>query len=139
MAKTIVQKVLFKNTTPEALYNLYMNAKQHSEVTGAAAKISKRVGSSFSAHGTYISGKNLHLVENTLIVQAWRAESWDKNAPDSIFIVSLEQKGKDVVLYATHANLPDNAAASIDKGWHDHYWNPWKQHLAGEQITRAEM
>lgn len=29
-------------------------------------------------------------------------------------------------------------AASLDKGWHGHYWNPWKQHLAGKPITRPE-
>ena len=139
MAKTITQKVVFKNTSPASLYDLYMDAKQHSRVTGAPAKISGKVGSSFSAHGTYISGKNLHLVKNELIVQTWRAESWSKNDPDSIFMIALERKGKDAVLHVVHANLPDNTAASINKGWHEHYWNPWKQHLAGKPVTKPKM
>lgn len=78
MSKTIVQKVLFKNTDPEALYDLYMDAKQHSNITGAPAKISNKVGSSFSAHGNYITGKNIHLVKNEQIVQTWRASEWSK-------------------------------------------------------------
>ena len=50
MAKTIIQKVLFKNTTPATLYELYVNAKKHSMVTGDAAKITSKVGAKFSAH-----------------------------------------------------------------------------------------
>ncbi|MEO8151262.1 MAG: SRPBCC domain-containing protein [Bacteroidia bacterium] len=139
MAKTIEQKVVFKNTTPNALYNLYMDPKQHSMITGGPAKISEKVGSAFSAHGDYITGKNLHLVKDKLIVQTWRAQGWDKDDVDSIFMIRLEPKGKDVVLHAVHANLPDKAVASVDKGWHDHYWKPWKQHLAGKPITRPKM
>lgn len=133
MAKAIIHKILFKDTSPEVLYHLYMDAKLHTIVTGAPAKISKKVGGSFSAHGDYISGKNLHLVKNELIVQTWRAVDWDKAVPDSIFIITLEPKANDTVLHAVHANLPDKAMADIDKGWHKHYWKPWKQYLAGKK------
>jgi hypothetical protein len=51
----------------------------------------------------------------------------------------LEPKGKDVILYAVHANIPDAHVESIDKGWYSHYWNPWKQFLAGKPITRPAM
>ena len=139
MAKTIVQKVVFKNTTPKALYELYMDAKKHSMISGGRAEISAKEGTKYSVHGGYITGKNLQLVKNKLIVQTWRAVGWDKNDVDSTFIINLEEKGKDVVLHAIHANLPDKAASGIDKGWHDHYWNPWKQHLAGKEITRPKM
>ncbi|MEP6584890.1 MAG: SRPBCC domain-containing protein [Ginsengibacter sp.] len=139
MAKTIVQKIVFKNTTTDKLYNFYMNAKQHSLITGAPAKISNKVGAAFSAHGTYITGKNLFLVKNELIVQTWRAESWTKNDPDSVFIIGLEKKGNDVMLNAVHVNVPDNAEASLKKGWFDHYWNPMKDHLAGKEIKKISM
>lgn len=139
MAKTIVQKIVFKNTRPAILYKLYMDAKLHSFVTGAAAKISKKAGTSFSAHGNYITGKNLLLEENKTIVQTWRAVDWNKEDADSIFIIHLEQKGKDAVLHAVHANLPDKAATGINKGWHEHYWKPWKQYLSGKPASRPVM
>lgn len=139
MAKTIVQKVVFKNTTPAVLYELYMDAKKHSLISGAPAKINKKIGAKFSAHGDYIKGKNLHLVKNKQIVQTWRGKGWDSKDPDSTFIIQLEKKGNDVVLHAVHANLPDEHAAHIDKGWFDHYWNPWKDHLAGRPIKRPKM
>jgi activator of HSP90 ATPase len=79
------------------------------------------------------------LVKDRLIVQTWRAKGWEENDPDSTFIIELEPKGKDVVLHAIHDNLPDKHSASVAKGWFEHYWNPWKQHLAGKAITRPTM
>lgn len=139
MSKTIVQKVIFKNTTAAKVYQLYVNAKKHSLIAGSPATITGKVGDKFSLHNGYITGKNLRLVKDRLIVQTWRAMGWEENDLDSTFIIELEPKGKDVVLYAVHANLPDKHAASIAKGWFGHYWNPWKQHLAGKTITRPKM
>ena len=138
MAKTITQEVVFKNTTPKQLYDLYMNAKQHSASTGAAAIIIAKEGAEYSAHDGYITGKNLKLVKNKLIVQTWRASDWNTADEDSIFIIYLEQKGKDVILFATHANLPDRQAEEIDKGWVDFYWAPWKKYLAGSAIAKSK-
>ena len=61
MSKTIIQDVVFKNTTPQALYELYLDAEKHSVATGAPAKISAKDGSEYSAHGGYITGKNLQV------------------------------------------------------------------------------
>lgn len=132
MTKTIAQKVVFKNTTAKVLYELYMDAKKHSLVTGAPVKITPKEGTSYSAHGDYITGKNLCLVKDKLIVQTWRASDWDKTDTESIFIIRLEPKGKNVVLQMTHANVPKKQADEIKKGWHTYYWEPWKKHLAGK-------
>jgi activator of HSP90 ATPase len=139
MAKTIVQKVLFKNTTPKALYDLYVNPKKHAMISGAPATISAKEGAKFSLFGGYFTGKNLHTIKDQLIVQSWRGAEWAKTDADSVFSIHLEPKGKDVVLLATHANVPDKNEASLAKGWNEHYWNPWKQHLAGKTITRPKM
>ena len=139
MAKTISQKVVFKNTTPKALYDLYTNAKKHAMISGAPAEITTKEGAPFTAHGGYITGQNIKMVKDQLIVQSWRGSDWNKKDPDSIFMIHLEPKGKNVVLHAVHANVPDKHAEGIERGWHEHYWKPWAQHLAGETITRPKM
>jgi len=139
MPKTITQRITFKNTTPKILFTLYMNAKKHALVTGGPAEISPKVGTDYSAHGGYITGKNLELVKDKLIVQTWRAQGWDKKDTDSILILALETSGDDVILHVVHANLPDQHAGHIDKGWHEHYWKPMKQYIAGKSITQPKM
>jgi activator of HSP90 ATPase len=137
MPKTIVQTVVFKNATTKDVYDLYMDEKKHSQATGDPAKITAKVGSTFSAGNGYITGKNLHLVKNKLIVQTWRARDWKSSDLDSTFIISLQPKGKDVLLQAVHANIPDKHVKGIDKGWHEYYWEPWKKYLAGKPVLRS--
>ena len=136
MPKTIIQKIIFKNTDPENLYAFYMSAKKHSEITGALAKISAKEGAKFTAYDDYITGKNLQLIEDKLIVQSWRGSDWASDDVDSTFILLFEAKGKDTVMYVTHANLPDEHAKSIADGWHEYYWNPWKAFLSKDQSAK---
>ena len=137
MTKTITQKVVFKNTTTKALYELYMDTKKHTIATGAPAKLSDKIGGKYSAHGGYITGKNLHLEKNKMIVQTWRAMGWETDDVDSIFIINLSQKGGNVILEMVHALVPEKHAASLKKGWNAHYWNPWKQYLLGNPIAAS--
>jgi activator of HSP90 ATPase len=139
MAKNIVQKVVFRKTKPTAVFDLYMNAKLHSFISGSPVKISSKPGASFTAYNGYITGTSLHTVKDKLIVQLWRGSDWAPGDPDSTFTIVLEPKGKDVVLHAIHSNVPDIHAGHLAKGWYDHYWNPWKQHLAGKKIKRPSM
>lgn len=139
MSKTIVQDVVFKNITPQALYELYIDEEKHSVATGAPAKISAKEGSGYTAHGGYITGKNLQLIKNKLIVQSWRTQSWSTEDVDSTFIIYLEPQGSDTLLHAVHANLPDGAADSINSGWHKMYWEPWRLYIAGTPIAKASM
>jgi activator of HSP90 ATPase len=137
MATTITQKIVFKNTTAKVLYDLYMNTKKHALVTGSPATISTKVGGKYTAHGGYINGENLQLVKDKIIVQTWRAQGWDEKDSDSIFMLNFEQKGKDVVAHVVHTNLPDKHSTHIDKGWHDHYWNPWKASISAKPVKKG--
>jgi activator of HSP90 ATPase len=139
MAKHIVQKFTFKKTKPKALYALYMDKKKHALIAGSPVTISSKAGAPFSAHGGYITGTNIHTVKDKVIVQTWRGGDWAPEDPDSIFTIVLEPSGKDTILYAFHSGIPDGKSESIEKGWHDHYWKPWKQFLAGKKITRPTM
>ena len=130
MAKTILQTVVFKNTTPETLYEIYIDAKKHSEATGGKAKISSKVGSSYSAWDGYITGKTLQLVKGKLIVQSWRSSDFKSGDLDSTLILQFEKKGNDAVVHMVHVNVPDHQAAGVKGGWNDFYWTPWKKYLA---------
>jgi activator of HSP90 ATPase len=116
-----------------------MDSKKHTAATGAPAKISTKEGGKYSAHSGYMTGKNLQLIKDRLIVQSWRASDWRKDTVDSTFIINLELKGKDTVLHCIHANVPDEQAKDLDEGWHTYYWEPWKNYLAGKPIVAPVM
>jgi activator of HSP90 ATPase len=136
---TIIQKVVFNNTTTNQLYYLYMDPKIASEIAGNPVQISETPGSKMEAFGGYITGKILQVVKNKLVVQSGRGSDWTNTDSDSAFLLSFEQKGSDCVLNVVHANVPDDKSENLDKGWYDHYWNPWKQYLEGKPITRPAM
>jgi len=135
---TIIQKIVFKNTKTSQLYNLYMDAKLHGLVTAGKVTISEKPGSALKVFDGYITGKTLQTVKNKLIVQQWHGSDWGDGSNDSVCALSFEQKGKDAILNVFHANVPDDKAQGLDKGWHDHYWKTWKQYLAGKEIKRPE-
>lgn len=133
---TIIQKVVFKNTKTSQLYQLYMDATLHGMITNSKVTIGEKPGSNLKVFDGYITGKTLQTVKNKLVVQQWFGADWGQGAEDSVFVLSFEQKGKDAVLNVFHGNVPDDKAAGLDKGWHDHYWEPWKMYLAGREIKR---
>jgi activator of HSP90 ATPase len=129
MPKNITQQVRFKGISAATLFNLYLDGKKHTAATGSPAEIQCTEGSTFHAHDKYISGKNLQLVKNRLIVQSWRGSDWHKTDLDSTFILLFEEKGKDTIVHMTHADVPDEFAEEIKTGWKTYYWQPWKKYL----------
>lgn len=130
MAKTIIQKIVFKNIPVETFYTTYINAREHSASIGQPVKIQDKEGTKFSAWDNYCSGKNLQLIKNKLIVQSWRASDWNASDIDSTFILLFEQKGKDGTINMVHANVPDNHFKDLKQGWNDFYWKPWKKYFS---------
>ena len=130
MLTTISEKITFQNATPSQLYNLYMNAEQHAAATGAPANINEEVGATFSLYGGYCFGKNLLVESNSLIVQTWKAANWPESQ-NTVLTLCFEADGADTHVYLSQANIPDEEAASIEKGWSEWYWDKWRAHLVG--------
>jgi activator of HSP90 ATPase len=130
--KTIIQKIKFK-APPKALFEMYMDSKKHTLATGGKAVLSRKVGGGFSAWDGYIKGRNLMIVPNKMIVQSWQGMDWKKSDMDSIFILTFEAVKGGTLVTMVHANVPDHRASHLNKGWKDHYCNPWRKYLAKRQ------
>ena len=129
MVKIIVQKIVFSNIKASKLYDMYLDSKQHSAITGEPATIKAKEGSKYSGYDGYHYGKILQLIKDKLIVQSFTAIDWNKKDVDSTLILLFEQDGKDAIIYMTHANVPDIQESAINTGWKEFYWNPWKMYL----------
>lgn len=112
-------------STPEKIYQAYLNSKKHSEMTGGgSAKIRAKVGSKFTAWDGYCGGKILELIENKKIVSTWRASEFPVDADDSILEIELEEKrnGTQISLKQTH--IPASLSKNYKSGWTDFYFKP---------------
>ena len=74
MTKAIEQSVRF-NASPAELFEMYLDSKKHSAATGGAARMSHKAGGKFTAWNGQLSGRNLVIVKNRMIVQAWRGRT----------------------------------------------------------------
>jgi activator of HSP90 ATPase len=130
MTPVIEQSVSFR-ATPAKLYELFMDSGKHSTATGMPAKVSRKVGGKWPAFGGMILGKNLVLIPNRRIVQAWRSSEWKNADPDSILVVGFEKAaGGDTTVQLVHVGVPSYDHQGVTQGWVKFYWDPWKAYLA---------
>jgi activator of HSP90 ATPase len=133
MTPVIEQSVSF-NATPAKLYELFMDSAKHSAATGMPAKVSRKVGGKWSAFGGMILGKNLLLIPNRRIVQAWRSSEWKKADPDSLLVIGFEKAvGSDTTVHLVHVGVPSYDHQGVTQGWVKFYWDPWKVYLAARK------
>ncbi len=114
---------------PQRVYDALLDSKQFAAFTGLTADISREAGGTFSTFGGLIVGRNIELVPNQRIVQAWRPASWD---PGLYSVVRFELKGQGsgtkVVL--DHTGFPEGSFRHLNSGWFVRYWEPLKKFLA---------
>ncbi|MGA3210827.1 MAG: SRPBCC domain-containing protein [Terriglobales bacterium] len=137
----IHQEVVFK-ASRKRVYEALTDAKRFDKVVelsgamksgmvpaGKSAEISRDAGGAFSIFGGYISGRQIELVVNERIVQAWRAGNW-KPGVFSIAKFELADEGNGTKLTLDHGAFPNGAGQHLAEGWHENYWEPLAKYLA---------
>ena len=131
--RTVRQSVTFK-ASPREVYEVLMDSRKHSKLTGDKAIISRKVGGKFTV-GEYIQGVNLELVPNEKIVQSWRGSDWQEGH-FSRAVFSLRAEGSVTRLTFTQTGVPEENYEEIRQGWHDYYWKPMKEMLGPTGKTK---
>jgi activator of HSP90 ATPase len=122
------QEAEFK-ASPQRVYEVFLDSKQFAACTGMPAEIDPKAGGAFSMFGGLIVGRNVELVPNERIVQAWRPTHWD---PGVYSIARFEFKAQDggTLIVLDHTGFPEGEYDHLDWGWHNHYWDNLKKYLA---------
>ena len=133
MSKPIHQEVMI-NAEPSRVYSALLDGQQFAEMSsGAPAQIDATEGSAFSLFGGAIQGRNIELVQDKLIVQAWRVTAgdaiWDSGVY-SIVRIELVHEGSNTKLIFDHDGFPDASRDHLEPGWHKMYWEPLQKYLA---------
>jgi uncharacterized protein YndB with AHSA1/START domain len=121
------QEVTF-SASPAKVYRALMDSAEHARFTGAPAEISAEAGGAFSAYGGKVQGRNVEVVPNTRIVQAWRPADW----PEGVYTIArfeLRGEGDKTHLVFDQDGIPSEAVAHLDGGWARMYWEPLRKYL----------
>lgn len=122
--KNIKQSTTF-NVSPHEVYEALMDSKKHAKFTDAKAKISRKVGGAIEAYDGWISGTNVKLVKDKLIIQKWRGDDWPEGHYSIVkFKISKAKSGAK--LEFTQTEVPDQKFVDINQGWRDQYWAKMK-------------
>ncbi|HZS44782.1 MAG TPA: SRPBCC family protein [Blastocatellia bacterium] len=125
---SIHQEVNF-NAQPERIYEALLSSATFSKATGAPSEISDDAGGGFSCFGGQITGRNIELVPNQRIVQAWRVGAWPEGLY-SIVRFEFKKEGSGTRLVLDHTGFPEDNRQHLEPGWHKMYWEPLRNFLA---------
>jgi activator of HSP90 ATPase len=115
--------------SPHRIYAALLDSKQFAAFSGAAAVIDSAPGGAFSMFDGQITGRNVELVPDKRIVQAWRPGSWPPGVY-SIVKFEFEPQSSQTKVILDHTGFPEGKFAGLDSGWHEHYWEPLKKFFA---------
>lgn len=115
---------------PEIIYNLLLDQKKLSAVTGTKVNMSKEVNGKFEVFDGYCRGYNIELDQGKKIVQAWhfKEDGW----PDDHFSICtfvLEREGEKTKLRFLQTGVPEPNVESLKSGWKEFYWDAIKSYL----------
>lgn len=122
------QEVLFK-ASPQRLYEILLSSQQFTAFSGLPAVIDPKVGGAFSLFGGKIVGRNVELIPNQLLVQAWRPADWPTGTY-SLVRIQLKAQGAETLLLLDHSGFPAGGFDHLSSGWTEHYWQPLSSYLA---------
>lgn len=113
----------------QRIYEALLDSKQFAAFSGLPAQIDPKVGGAFSLFSGVITGRNIELVPNQRIVQAWRPGHWSPGVY-SIVKFELKARGPESTLVLDHTGFPEGDADGLDSGWHEHYLDPMQKYFA---------
>ena len=137
----IHQEPVFKASL-KRVYEALTDAKQFQKVTLLSAAVQSGMakgnipaemvsepGGPFKFFNGFIVGRNLELVPNERIVQAWRVAYWPAGDWSLVKFVLVEQ-GSDTKLIFDHTGFPKGDADHLLEGWNGNYWQPLAKFLS---------
>ncbi len=139
-AESIHQEPVFK-ASRKRVYEALLDTKQFDKVIQLSdamksmapgtkpTEINREPGGAFALYGGYITGRQIELVANERIVQAWRVGSWAPGVYSIARFELVEQDSGTKILF-DHTGFPKGTGEHLAAGWKANYWEPLAKFLA---------
>ena len=127
--RTSLHQEIDYKVAPQRIYEALLSSEHFAAFSGAAAQIDPKVGGAFSMFGGQVVGRNVELVPNQRIVQAWRLAQEFPEGTYSLVKIELKLKDSGTRLILDHTGFPQGHFDHLDTGWYSHYWEPLRKFL----------
>ena len=128
--RTSLHQEIDYKAASQRIYEVLLSSKDFTTFSGAPAEIDPKVGGAFSMFGGLVVGRNVELVRNQRIVQAWRLAQEFPEGTYSLVKIELKSKDSGSKLILDHTGFPEGHFDHLDTGWYSHYWEPLRKFLA---------
>jgi activator of HSP90 ATPase len=129
--RTFLHQEVDLKASPQRIYEVLLDSKQFAAVTGMSAEIDPGEGGAFTTFGGLIVGRNIELVPNQRIVQAWRPAHW-KPGVYSVVKFELKPGQSATTVILDHTGFPEGDFDGLDSGWPERYWKPLAAYFANQ-------
>ena len=114
--------------SPQRVYQALLDPKKFSALSGRHATIDGTAGGAFSLFDGSVTGRNIELIPNQKIVQAWRASNWGEGVY-SIVKMELQAHGTGTLLVFEQTGFPEGSHDQLSDSWETNYWSLLKKYL----------
>lgn len=118
------------NAPPQAIYELLTSGEKFGEVTGQPGKGGGGTGVAFTLFNGWLEGRQVELVANEMITQAWRFQDWGPGVY-SMVRFQLKPEGKGTKLILDQDGVPAEFHEHVKTNWEGFYFAPFKKHFGG--------
>ena len=112
MKTKTIRHTITLDASPHDVYEMLMDEKKHARFTGGTAEISREVGGAFVTNSGYSFGTTRELVQDTKIVQSWRANDWPEDHYSTVTI-TLSPVSTKTKLSFVQTGVPDDQYEEI--------------------------
>jgi activator of HSP90 ATPase len=116
---------------PNRIYQLLLDSREFAKLSGMPAEIEGVEGGAFAMFGKAIYGRNVELVPNERVIQAWGDTGWGPGVY-SIARFELEKQGSGTLVVLDHTGFPEGSYDHLYVGWKGHYWEPMQKYFSGQ-------
>lgn len=127
--RSVIRQSVELPAPAESLFDMYLDAKSHSAITGMPVTIGAERGDRFEAFDGQLCGAMLEVIKPRLIVQSWRSAHFRESDPDSTLILSFVSAAEAGRIDLIHLDVPDHDFDGVTQGWEKYYWTPWREYL----------
>jgi activator of HSP90 ATPase len=128
-ARTSLHQEIAFDAAPARIYAALLASQDFASFSGMPAQIDPRPGGAFSLFGGMVVGRNIELVPDARIVQAWRVVADFPAGVYSLVKMELVAQGRGTRLVLDHTGFPEGHFDHLDAGWAPRYWTPLRKFL----------